>query len=110
MESYQLVLLKRGPAWTPEVTAATQELQRRHIAHLERMGAEGHMVLAGPFSDQADAALRGACIYRVGSAAEARALAERDPAVQAGRLVVEVVTWWVEKGYVTFPKSPPRAP
>ena len=110
MEAYQLVLLKRGPAWTPEVTAATQELQKRHFAHLEKLAEDGKLVLAGPFSDQADPALRGASIFRVASAAEARALAEQDPAVQAGRLAVEVVTWWVEKGYVSFPKSPPRGP
>lgn len=108
MESYQLVLLKRGPAWTPEVTDATRELQQRHIAHLTRMGEAGHAVLCGPFSDQQDPSLRGACIYRVASVDAARALAEQDPAVKAGRLVVEVVTWWVGKGYVAFPKAPAR--
>ena len=41
------------------------------------------------------------------AAGEYRALAEQDPAVKAGRLRVEVVTWWVEKGYMTFPKAPP---
>ena len=105
MESLQLVLLKRGPAWTPEVTAATQELQRQHIAHLTKMGQAGHAVVCGPFSDQKDPSLRGVCLYRVGSVEEARALAEQDPAVKAGRLTVEVVTWWFEKGYMTFPKA-----
>jgi hypothetical protein len=34
-----------------------------------------------------------------------------DPAVKAGRLKVEVVTWYVGKGYMTFPKAPaPAAP
>jgi uncharacterized protein YciI len=110
MEPYQLVLLKRGPAWTPEVTPEIEELQRRHLAHFEAMWEAGYLMIAGPFSDQPDPALRGACLYRVATAAEARALAERDPMVQSGRLVVDVVTWWVEKGYVAFPKSPPRAP
>ena len=109
MESFQLVLLVRGSKWTPEVTPATQELQKQHIAHLTRMGEEGRIVVAGPFSDQRDVTMRGACLYRVGSAEEARALAEQDPAVKAGRLRVEVVTWWVEKGYMTFPRAPPAA-
>ena len=26
-----------------------------------------------------------------------------DPAVKAGRLEVEVLSWWVEKGALTFP-------
>jgi uncharacterized protein YciI len=109
MESYQLVLLKRGPRWTPEVTPALKELQEQHLAHLSRLGNEGKIVVAGPFSDQKDVSVRGACIYRVGSVDEARALAEQDPAVKAGRLAVEAVTWWVEKGYMAFPKAPPRA-
>ena len=106
MEAYQLVLLKRGPRWTPEQTPATAEIQKQHLAHLSRLAEAGKILLAGPFSDQNDPALRGACIYKVASVAEARALAEGDPAVKAGRLAVEVVTWWVEKGYVAFPKAP----
>jgi uncharacterized protein YciI len=108
MEQYQLVLLWRGAKSTGEVTPETQAIQARHIAHLQAMGKAGKMVVAGPFSDQPDAALRGACLYRVGSVEEARALAEQDPAVQVGRLRVEVLTWWVEKGAMEFPRSPPR--
>ena len=48
------------------------------------------------------------CLYRVGSLEEARKLAEGDPMVQARRLEVEVLAWWVEKGAVTF--RPPPAP
>jgi uncharacterized protein YciI len=106
MEAYQLVLLKRGPRWSPERTPETAKIQEQHIAHLTRLGEQGKIVLAGPFSDPSDPALRGACLYRVATVAEARALAEADPAVKAGRLAVDVVTWWVEKGYVAFPKAP----
>jgi uncharacterized protein YciI len=74
------------------------------------MGKAGKMVAAGPFSDQADPAYRGVCLYRVGSVEEARKLAEQDPAVQAGQLRVEAMTWWYGKGYMTFPKAPERAP
>lgn len=104
-ESYQLVLLKRGAAWTPEKTPALEELQRQHLAHLGKMGESGKMVIAGPFGDQADESMRGMCLYRVGSVEEARTLAENDPMVKAGRLKVEVLTWYVEKGYMTFPKA-----
>jgi hypothetical protein len=46
------------------------------------------------------------CIFRCGSIDEARELAEADPAVKAGRLRVEVMTWYVEKGRMSFPKAP----
>jgi uncharacterized protein YciI len=105
MESYQLVLLWRGPRWSPEVTPEVRRIQEEHIGHLKAMATSGKLVIAGPFSDQPDPALRGMCLYRAGSVAEARALAEKDPAVQAGRLRVEVLTWWVEKGYMAFPRA-----
>jgi len=36
-------------------------------------------------------------------------IAEQDPAVKAGRLRVEAMTWWVGKGYLAFPKAPAAA-
>lgn len=110
-EQFQLVLLVR-PAGRKEIPEAEAEaIQREHLAHLTKMGESGKMVVAGPFGDQRDASLRGACLYRVATVEEARALAEADPAVKAGRLRVEVVTWYVGKGYLAFPKAPaPAAP
>lgn len=108
-ETYQLVLLKR-PAEREDLPEAhiqeiqeIQEIQAAHLAHLTRMAREGHMVVAGPFGDQEDERLRGLCLYRVGSVDEARRLAEQDPAVQAGRLEVEVMTWYTQKGALAFP-------
>jgi uncharacterized protein YciI len=61
----------------------------------------GHLLAYGPFSDQPDESLRGMCLYRT-SIEEARELAEQDPSVQAGRLAVDVFTWWTKKGAVAF--------
>jgi uncharacterized protein YciI len=107
MEPFQLVLLVRAPTWKKLPDAEAEALQKAHIGHLVKMGEQGKAVVCGPFGDQADVSLRGACVYRVGSAAEARALAEEDPVVKAGQLRIEAVTWWVGKGHMTFPKAPP---
>lgn len=104
-ESVQLVILQRGASWTPDQTPATEKLQAEHLAHLAKMGAAGKMLVAGPFEDQTDPTFRGLCIYRVATLAEARALAEQDPAVKAGRLTVSAMTWWFEKGRLGFPKA-----
>jgi uncharacterized protein len=106
MEPFQLVLLLRPADRKAIPDAEAEAIQKQHIAHLEKMGRSGKMVVAGPFDAQRDPSLRGACIYRVATPDEARALAEADPAVRAGRLRVEVVTWYVGKGYMTFPKAP----
>jgi uncharacterized protein YciI len=74
------------------------------------MADAGKLVIAGPFDAQEDATLRGMCLYRVSTPAEARSLAEADPMVKAGRLRAEVMTWYVEKGYMEFPKAKRPAP
>jgi uncharacterized protein YciI len=100
MERYSLVILRRPANAPPVVDAAA--LQRQHLGHLEAMARAGKLVVAGPFDDQTDPRMRGLCIYRT-SIDEARRLAQDDPMVKAGRLEVEVLSWWVEKGAITFP-------
>ena len=108
MEKYYLVLLKR-PAKPPPLDAkALEDLQRAHLNHFREMHLAGKLVVAGPFDEQSDPALRGLCLYRVETLAEARKLAEADPMVRAGRLSVDVLAWWVEKGAVSF-RPPPAA-
>jgi uncharacterized protein YciI len=100
-ESYAFVLLRR-PADAPDLPEQELDrIQEQHLAHLAAMADAGKLVAAGPFSDQPDDSLRGLCFYATG-VEEARELAGRDPAVEAGRLAVDVMTWWTEKGAVTF--------
>lgn len=101
LERYSLIILRR-PANGGTKVADPDALQRQHIAHLRAMARAGKLVVAGPFDDQTDARMRGMCLYRV-PLDEARRLAHEDPAVKAGRLGVEALTWWVEKGAMTFP-------
>ncbi len=105
-ESYQVVFLRTAENPAKISKDEVMEIQKQHLAHLTKVGQSGKMVIAGPFGDQQDKTFRGMCVYRVGSIDEARMLAEDDPAVKAGRLRVEVMTWYVEKGYMTFPKAP----
>lgn len=106
--SYSLVVLMRGPAADKIPADKLEEILQAHLAHLRAMGESGKMLVAGPLGDQPDPSWRGLCLYRT-SLEEARQLAEADPAVQAGRLRVEVMTWYVEDGALAFPKAvPPR--
>lgn len=102
-DTYQLVLLKRPAEPKEYPPERAQEIQTAHLGHLTRMAQEGHLVVAGPFGDQEDETLRGLALYRVESVEEARRLAEADPSVQAGRLEVEVMTWYTQKGALAFP-------
>ena len=97
MTTVYLVLLKKGPAWTPEVTDATKALQQAHIANIVRLWTEHKMVVAGPTDDPTNT-LRGIFVFEAASIDEAKALTASDPAIKAGRLVADIYPWWVEKG------------
>ena len=90
------VFLTRGEKWTPEKTPATEEIQKGHMANINRLAEMKKLIVAGPFGD--DGRLRGIFVFRVGSLEEAKALTATDPAVQAGRLAMELHTWMVPEG------------
>ncbi len=96
MQQYYIAFLKRGPerSQTPEAADSLQEL---HMAHLARMYAEGYADISGPFGD--DGEIRGITIYNTPTLKIADSLANMDPMVRAGRLVVEVHPWWAAKGF-----------
>ncbi len=96
MTTAYLGFLTRGTKWTPEQTPATAELQKAHLANINRLAQMKKLVVAGPFGD--DTTLRGIFVFKVASLAEAKTLAETDPAVQAGRLAIEMHPWMVPDG------------
>jgi uncharacterized protein len=97
LDGYSFVLLKRGPRAFEFSDQELERLQTQHLAHLDAMREQGHLLIAGPFSDQADETLRGFCLYRTG-VEETRRLVEADPSVRAGRMAVDVMGWWTGRG------------
>jgi len=98
LEAFELVLLRR-PENPPEYQEAELDrIQGEHLEHHRRLRESGQIVTNGPVRDQPDESLRGLTFYRTGSLEEARRLAEADPAVLAGRLVVEIMTWYCPPG------------
>lgn len=91
-----LGFLSRGPKWTPEKTPATEELQKAHLANINRLAETKKLVVAGPFGD--NGTLRGIFVFKVASLAEAKELADTDPAVIAGRLAIDMHPWMVPEG------------
>lgn len=98
MAKYQVAFYKKGPAWTPGDTPELKKLQSEHMAHIGKMAESGKLIVAGPFTDNGD--LRGMLIFRVDSLDEVKGLAEQDPAVKAGRLILEWHPWFAAKNIV----------
>jgi uncharacterized protein len=91
MKQYVLAYLKRGPNRNQD-SATAAELQKKHLENIMRMADDGKLVIAGPFMD--DTEVRGLYIFDVATIEEAKALTETDPAVQAGRLTMELHPWY----------------
>jgi len=91
-----LAFLVRGNKWTPDKTPETEAIQKAHLANIVRLAGLKKLVVAGPFGD--DGTLRGIFVFRVDSIEEARSLAATDPAVQAGRLALQIHPWIVPDG------------
>jgi uncharacterized protein YciI len=91
-----LAFLVRGDKWTPDKTPETEAIQKAHLANIGRLAEMKKLVVAGPFGD--DGTLRGIFVFRVDSIEEARSLAATDPAVQAGRLALQIHPWVVPEG------------
>lgn len=91
-----LAFLIRGDKWTAEKTPATEEIQKGHMANIQRLAEMKKLVVAGPFGD--NGRLRGIFVFKVASLDEARELAASDPAVQAGRLALQIHPWVVPEG------------
>ena len=108
-DQHTLVLLVRPPD-APELSPEEADaLQDAHLAFRADLRDRGYLVGGGPLVDQDDERLRGISVMSV-DPARARELCRADPAVRAGRLAVQVMTWMVPAGNVRFENVPaPRS-
>lgn len=96
MQQYYIAFLKRGPNRSQN-KEETDSLQKLHLRHLGKMYKEGYADISGPFGDDGD--IRGITIYNTPTQKIADSLANMDPMVTAGRLVIEIHPWWAAKGF-----------
>jgi uncharacterized protein YciI len=98
MQAVYFGFLKKGPnrkdgdGDKPEI----QELQKAHLANINRLADLKKLVVAGPFGDEGD--LRGIFVFRVKSLQEAQDLAATDPMIKIDRLRIELHPWMVPDG------------
>lgn len=93
MRAYVLAFLKTGPNDAEVTGDARKAVFKGHFDNMNRLAKEGKLAVAGPFNDP-NKIYRGLFILAVTTVEEARALAETDPTVKAGVLIVEYVPWY----------------
>jgi uncharacterized protein len=98
---HTVVLLVRPPD-APELSEQEADaLQDAHLAFRADLRDQGYLLAGGPLLDQDDEHLRGISVMSV-DPETARELCSADPAVRAGRLAVQVMTWMVPAGNLHF--------
>ncbi len=95
MKKYFIAFLKEGPIRDQSEEEA-KKIQSAHLNHLNHMFEENKICISGPIGDDGD--IRGVLIFNVPTMEEASRLVSEDPAVKAGRLVLELHPWWAAKG------------
>jgi len=91
MRKYVMAFLKAGPNRSQDSVEAA-ELQRAHLDNIGRLADMGKLSVAGPFLDGTE--LRGIYIFNVETIEEAEELTKTDPAIKAGRLVMDLHPWY----------------
>ncbi|GAA4337492.1 YciI family protein [Flaviaesturariibacter amylovorans] len=92
MKQYVLVILKTGPTVEND-KAKRDSLFKGHFANMERMVAQGKLLVAGPIQKN-ERQYRGIFILNVKTIAEAEALVANDSAVSSGVLAPEYYLWY----------------
>ena len=100
MLTVHIAMLYRGPGATNESASEAQNIQEAHLAHITKLAKEGHALIAGPFGGDGD--LRGVILLKAANADAARALEADDPAVKAGRLRIEIVSFMTPGNWFSF--------
>ena len=96
MTTYVLGLLRKGPHYGEGTKEEGAKIQAGHLANIQKMADAGKLIVAGPMMDNGD--LRGIFIFRAGSPAEVQDMVEQDPAIQSGRLALELHPWYAAVG------------
>ncbi|HEX7312533.1 MAG TPA: YciI family protein [Pyrinomonadaceae bacterium] len=102
MGKVQLVFLRLAPDW--KAADASAKVSREHRAFVEKLMAEGKIAVSGEVSGEGD--LREIMVIKTESLEEARQATAALPAVKAGMLKPEVLSWFAARNYINPPLMP----
>ena len=101
MRAYVFVLLKTDPK--SDLTKEQQQtLFKGHMANIQRLAAEGKLVLAGPFGEN-PRRLEGVFIFNLAKVEDVEPLLKSDPAIAGGALAYEIYNWYGSAAVVEIP-------
>lgn len=102
MKKYVIAFLKRGTDAEKYSQEERSEIQKGHMENIGQLVEDKKLILAGPFFG--DGELRGIFVFDVKTLEEAKALTEKDPAIKAGVLKMELLEWYGSAGLMALPE------
>lgn len=102
MGKIQLVFLSLSPEW--KASGSSQQVMTKHRTFVENLIKEGRLATSGEVRGEGD--LREIMVIKTESVEEARQAALSLPAVKAGMLKAEVLSWYAARNYITPPEMP----
>jgi len=105
IKEYWFVLLKSGPNRNQD-SATAAEIQKAHMANINRLYFEGKLKVAGPFGEDGD--WQGIFIFDCATKAEVEGLLKTDRAISSGRLIYEIHSWYTEPSGSFKPGKPKK--
>ena len=102
MGKMQMVFLRRSPEWKAEDRVG--QVGKEHQAYLESLVKEGKLALWGEVAGEGD--LREIMVVKTESLKEAQQMAESLPAVKAGTLKADALSWYAARNLIRTPQTP----
>ena len=103
----QMVFLRVAADWKPRDAAHAGQVRREQRAFVEGLIESGKLALGGPVEDGVvGERLQEIMVFKSGSLAEALDAANSSPAVRAGMLKADGLSWYAARNYIFAPKKP----
>ena len=97
MTTYQLVMLKKGPAADTGGSPDGRKIVENHVQYMYKLAADGTSMVAGPFLDGGD--IQGVIVMKAPAPEKAREIEANDPAVKAGIFTVDAAPFMSPEGW-----------
>jgi uncharacterized protein YciI len=102
MGTMQMVFLSQSPEWKARDRA--EQIHKEHHEYVESLITNGKLALAGEVTGEGD--LREILVVKNESIEETRQIAQLFPAVKAGMLKADVLSWYAARNLIKPPSVP----
>ena len=96
MATFQLVFLRKNPAWKASSSTEVQRIEATHQEFLDGLIQLDQVLISGPVTDDSD--LRAIIVSSATTMQQAQSIIASDPAVKVGMLRAETYAWYAGTG------------